>query len=146
MSNFTEVLNKFGLRTEEIEHNIYKVFNINIEVDIDSLMSELGDCALLIKDSNKRVKKNNSYNTISNIYYITTYNNRRELNKYKEEVKQLGVVPVIFKNRVSFEQQDTIGTIYSKEELGKFQSFRYSYPSLCVVYNTEEDISEAWDE
>ena len=71
-----------------------------------------------IRDSNKRVKRNNFYNTISNVYYVTTYNNRHELNKYKEEVKLLGVVPIIFKNRVSFEQQDTIGTIYSKEELG----------------------------
>lgn len=119
MNKIQEISKGYGLEIRQVEPDVYQVENNTLEVNIDRLKRDIGDCSLVVTDNHKYEKDKDGYNwNLSNIYYIINGADNENSVKYLMQLLNKGKKVILSDFRVSKNSFD-IGTIYSAEELGK---------------------------
>ena len=121
MSSFIEILNKFGLKVEEIEHNIYRVINFEENINVSDLQTQLKSCILITSPRIKYERNKWGINdTIANVYYILLdYNDKESMLKYRLLAKEIDSNAIINSYHEDAKLASSIDTLYTAEELGR---------------------------
>ena len=119
MAHYSSILSSFELKTKEVEASVYKVINVDKEVNIDKLQWELREC-ILITSLGKGTEKLDTgiHTTIANVYYIIVDYDKKGLAYKYDDIATKEFGKTLYKAyKCSPTNKQYIDTLYGKDEV-----------------------------
>lgn len=114
------IFERYGLQVTELDSNVYKVINIDREINTDKLKKDIGNCILIISERKRWEIEDDIYYRISYVYYILTdFDDRQKALELRRRAINEYQAAYLSDFKYQPEQVNSIDTLWSAKELGR---------------------------